>query len=289
MSVNVEGHTLALFAYGEQVYAVDNRCPHMGFPLHRGTVRDGILTCYWHYARFDLASGGTFDQWADDVPAFPVEVRGDEIYVDLAPRADPLARQRKRLSDGLERNIPLVIAKAVNILLDGGDDPAEAFRIGVLFGTTYRAAGWGQGLTILTCMIKLLPYLNPSDRARALYHGLSAVANDCDSQPPRFLVGPLPNNAAPDMLKKWFRQFIEVRDSEGAERCISSALRAGMEPAALADMMFSAATDHRYIDTGHPLDFTNKAFEALDVLGWEHAETVLTSLAAGYANAERME
>ena len=34
--------------------ALDNRCPHMGFPLDRGTVEDGILTCHWHHARFDL-------------------------------------------------------------------------------------------------------------------------------------------------------------------------------------------------------------------------------------------
>jgi nitrite reductase/ring-hydroxylating ferredoxin subunit len=30
------------------VFALDNRCPHMGFPLERGTVEDGILTCHWH-------------------------------------------------------------------------------------------------------------------------------------------------------------------------------------------------------------------------------------------------
>lgn len=290
LSINIEGHTLALFAYGEKVYAVDNRCPHMGFPLHRGSVRDGILTCHWHYARFDLASGGTFDQWADDVSAFPVEVRGDDIFVDLTPRSDPLAHQRQRLTDGLARNIPLVIAKAVNILLDGGEDPNEVFSRGVLFGTQYRAAGWGPGLTILTCMMNLLPHLRPSDRARALFHGLSAVANDCDGQPPRFLIGPLPGAVpAPYRLKQWLRQFVEVRDSEGVERCISSAIHGGMQPSLVADMLLSAATDHRYIDTGHTLDFTNKAFEALDLLGWEHAEPVLTSLAGAYANAERME
>jgi hypothetical protein len=194
------------------------------------------------------------------------------------------------LSDGLERNIPLVIAKAVNILFDSGENPNEIFRRGVLFGTHYRAAGWGSGLTILTCMMNLLPHLRSSDRARALYHGLSAVANDCDGQPPRFLVGPLPGaTPAPNMLKQWLRQFVEVRDSEGVERCISSAIHAGMRPALVADMLLSAATDHRYIDTGHTLDFTNKAFEALDLLGWEHAEPVLTSLAGAYANAERME
>ena len=52
------GETICLFADGGEVHAVDNRCPHMGFPLHRGTVADGILTCHWHHARFDLCSGG---------------------------------------------------------------------------------------------------------------------------------------------------------------------------------------------------------------------------------------
>ncbi len=51
MSVRVTGRSLALFFHDGRVYAVDNRCPHMGFPLHRGTVRDGILTCHWHHAR----------------------------------------------------------------------------------------------------------------------------------------------------------------------------------------------------------------------------------------------
>ena len=54
-------------------------------------------------------------------------------------------------------------------------------------------------------------------------------------------------------------------------------------------MLFSAATDHRYLYAGHVLDFTNKAFEALDIAGWSHAEEVLSSLAGGYAGATRME
>jgi nitrite reductase/ring-hydroxylating ferredoxin subunit len=290
ISVQAEGHTLALFAYGDKIYAVDNRCPHMGFPLDQGSVRSGILTCHWHHARFDLASGGTFDQWADDVRAFPVELRDGQVWVDLSPRADAKAHQRKRLREGLERNISLVIAKAVIGLLESGEDPAEAFRIGLDFGTTYRAGGWGQGLTILTCMMNLLPSLAPEDRARALYHGLSAVASDTDGMPPRFVISPLPGQQTDiATLKGWFRQFIEVRDSEGAERCVISAIRAGADDKQMADMLFAAATDHRYIQTGHPLDFTNKAFEALDIAGWDYAEQVLTSLARGYANAGRME
>src|SRR5262249_41644006 len=160
------------------------------------------------------------------------------------------------------------IAKSVIGLVEGGEDPAEPFRIGIDFGTTFRQGGWGQGLTILGCMMNLIPYLAKEDRPRALYHGLSAVANDTDSNPPRFIVTPLPTeNADVPTLKRWFRQFIEVRDAEGAERCIVSAVRSGADHRQMADMLFAAATDHRYIQIGHVLDFTNKALESLDTAG----------------------
>jgi hypothetical protein len=139
-------------------------------------------------------------------------------------------------------------------------------------------------------MMNLLPYLNPKDRPRALYHGLSAVSQDCSSQPPMFGVSPLPG-VPPDIdtLKRWFRHFVDVRDSDGAERCLVSAIRSGADAVAISDMLYSAATDHRYLDSGHVLDFTNKAFEALDIAGWHLAEQVLISLVPLYAGAARME
>jgi nitrite reductase/ring-hydroxylating ferredoxin subunit len=88
ISVRVAGHSLALFFHDGRVHALDNRCPHMGFPLHRGTLQDGILTCHWHHARFDLESGGTFDQFADEARVFPVEIRDNEVWIDLSPRED---------------------------------------------------------------------------------------------------------------------------------------------------------------------------------------------------------
>ncbi|MGH7779552.1 MAG: Rieske (2Fe-2S) protein, partial [Candidatus Binataceae bacterium] len=172
------------------------------------------------------------------------------------------------------------------------EDGARAvFRTGLEFGVRHRREGWGAGLTILTCMMNLLEWLDPRDRPRALYHGLAAVAEDCDGNPPRFVVRPLPGakDARPAEFKRWLRGFVEVRDAEGAERCITTAVRAGLPVREVADMMFAAATDHRYLSGGHVLDFTNKAFEALDHAGWEHAEGALASLARSYAMGERME
>ena len=288
--VHVAGHSVALFSHEGRIRAIDNRCPHMGFPLDRGSVKGCILTCHWHHARFDLTSGGTFDPWADDVRVFPVEIRDGDVWLNLAPPHEPSAHQRTRVRDGVERNIPLVIAKAVIHLLDGGDDPAGPFRTGLLFGTEGRRDGWGQGLTILTCMINMLPRLDLEDRPRALFQGLSAVALDTAGAAPHLLLRPLPDTVADlGVIKGWLRQFIEVRDAEGAERCIVSAVRAGADHRQMADMLFAAVTDYRYLQTGHIADFTNKALEALDVAGWEHAEPVLASLAPIMAWAERME
>src|SRR5438034_9696510 len=109
--VQIENHTIAIFSYDSKVYAVDNRCPHMGFPLDRGSIKDGILTCHWHHARFDLCTGGTFDPWADDVRAYRVEIRDDAVWIDMAPRLDPRQHHLERLQVGLERDIPLIIGK----------------------------------------------------------------------------------------------------------------------------------------------------------------------------------
>src|SRR5918992_5773954 len=288
--VHQDRHTLCLFAEGDEVYAVDNRCPHMGFPLHRGTICDGILTCHWHHARFDLGTGGTFDPWADELRRFPVELDADDVLVDLSPPDDPVGHQRKRLHDGLERNLTLVLAKATIALVEADPSGVDVFRAGLDFGVARRGGGWFRGLTTLTCFMNLVPRLDPAERPVALYHGIADVASDSAMQPPHFALDPLPGRAPdPARLALWFRNFVDVRDAEGAERALVSAVRGGAPPAALADMLFATATDHRYLDGGHTLDFVNKALEALDVAGWERAEAVLAALPAQLAGAERME
>jgi nitrite reductase/ring-hydroxylating ferredoxin subunit len=290
VTLQLNGHTIALFHHNDQVYAVDNRCPHMGFPLDKGSVQDCILTCHWHHARFDLASGGAFDQFADDVRAFPVVLREGQVWIDIAPHGDPVRHHQERLQVGLERDISLVIAKSLLAMAEHEPTFKAAFRTGLEFGTQYRETGWGQGLTMLVCMMNMLPLLETEDKPRAMYHGLAAVARDCAGHAPRFPIRPLPATTAHiPTLQRWFRQFIEVRDAEGAERCISSAIQAGASQTEMAEMLFAAVTDHRYINVGHPADFTNKALEALDWAGWDLAAPVLASLVDTYARANRME
>ncbi len=283
------GHAIAVFHHAGKVYAVDNRCPHMGFPLDRGSVKDGILTCHWHHARFDLSSGGTFNPFADDVRSFPVTVVDGEVWVNPEPSPRDEGRHwRRRLEDGLEHNLRLVIAKSVLGLQASGSDYREPLRIGAQFGTTYSSNGWGAAMSILTCTANILSKLHEEDRPRALYQGLLQVARECAGKAPRFAVEPLPTGETrPDVFVRWFRDFIDVRDEEGAERCLITAIELGLPRDVIAHMIFAAATDHIYLDAGHVVDFANKAFELLDHLGWEMAGQVLPSLVHGMARARR--
>src|SRR6516162_7178627 len=229
---------LVIYDHG-RVFALDNRCPHMGFPLERGSVEDGILTCHWHHARFDLESGCTFDLWADDVPIFPVELRNGEIWVKATlGHADPAAHWRQRLADGLAHDLGLVIAKAVHGQLAANVPFADIVRQVALFGAQNRD-GWGVGLTILTALANLLPLLPEEEAYLALFHGARR---------------------------------------EAAERTLLTAIAAGLSPAVLANALLAAATERAFADNGHSLDFINKAFECLDLIGWEHAAAVLPTV-----------
>lgn len=213
------------------------------------------------------------------------------VWVDPSPpEADQTERWSKRLQDALEDNIRLVVAKSVLGLDAAQADYRIPLGIGAKFGTTYSAAGWAEAMTILTCSANMLPYLDAEDRPLAMFQGLMHVARANAGMPPRFLLDPLPTGETrPEVFKLWFRNFIDVRDSDGAERCLRTAIELGIPEQTIADMIFAAITDHIYVDAGHTLDFANKAFEVLDHLGWEHAGQALTSLVHGMARVRRSE
>jgi nitrite reductase/ring-hydroxylating ferredoxin subunit len=271
------------------VFALDNRCPHMGFPLEQGSIEDGILTCHWHHARFDLESGCTFDLWADDVPTFPIELRNGEVWVKTTlAHPDPAAHWRQRLEDGLAHDLGLVIAKAVQGQLAADVPFANVVRQVALFGVHNRD-GWGVGLTILTALANLLPLLPEEEAYLALFHGARRVAADCDGQAPRRERAPLGSRPDPAALKRWLRRWTNVRHREAAERTLLTAIVTGLSPAVLADALLAAATERAFADTGHSLDFINKAFECLDLIGWEHAAAVLPTIVGQMVSAQGAE
>ena len=81
-AIRAEGRSIALFQHQGTFYATDNQCPHMGYPLTRGRVRNGVFTCDWHGWSYDMRGGGCFTGGCDDLDTFPVEARDGGIYID---------------------------------------------------------------------------------------------------------------------------------------------------------------------------------------------------------------
>jgi hypothetical protein len=145
------------------------------------------------------------------------------------------------------------------------------------------------GLTILTALANLLPFLSDEDAYLALFHGARRVAADCDGEAPRRERAPLASRPEPATLCRWLRLWTNVRHREAAERTLLTAIASGLPPAVLADALLSAGTERAFADSGHSLDFINKAFECLDLIGWEHASAVLPTVVAQMVSARGAE
>lgn len=274
--VHAAGRPIAVFWADGAVYAIDNRCPHMGFPLHKGTVKDGILTCHWHEARFDLSSGCTFDLWADDAPVFGTQVIDGEVYLQPTP-SQPAAERRQwdRLRKGMEQNIRLIQSKALLGLRDQGASMRDVLRAAALFGADNHE-GWG-GMTDLVLAGHLGPCLGEQTAYLALSRAVREVAGACAGAAPRRRREPLGGNAYDvEQLERWLRHWVRGRQRDGVERCLLTAIDMGCSHGQLTHLLGTAANDRVYAGLGgHTLDAVNKALELLDLIGHEHAADIL--------------
>lgn len=55
--IMVDGRPVAVFNIAGELRGVDSACTHVGGPLERGTVTDGIVTCPLHGSKFDTRTG----------------------------------------------------------------------------------------------------------------------------------------------------------------------------------------------------------------------------------------
>ena len=79
-----DGEEIVVVKWEGEFFALEDRCSHQDFPLSDGEVMDGQLECIFHGARFDVRTGEAVQLPAiRPVRTFPVEVRGDDIFVQV--------------------------------------------------------------------------------------------------------------------------------------------------------------------------------------------------------------
>lgn len=90
LSAVVAGRAVAVFLTGGSYYALSDRCPHNGMPLHDGCVAAGVVTCRWHGWQFDLKTGrapGDAEGHGPRVRVYPVQVKAGRLLIGLSGTA----------------------------------------------------------------------------------------------------------------------------------------------------------------------------------------------------------
>ena len=294
----VEGTHLAVFKYEGVFNAVDNRCPHMGYPMSEGSVRDGVLICHWHHWEFDLKTGGCFLSGGDDLKSFPVEVRDDgHLYVGLTGDEREEARKRliergkRTLEQGLKDRSPFLIAKAVTALRESGATPDEIIQQGLFYGSYKTTEGLSSGLAILIIAANMWQDVSEKDHNLFLVHALTQISRRTGggSRRQRFPFPKASDDPDLDTLKRWFRRYIDQRFTGAAERILITLYDRGYPAEVIADFVFSAATDFYFTGDGHALDFANKIFEGLDNVNWKGAHEILRPIVVDLVSRTRHE
>lgn len=81
--LQLDGKVIALANVGGKLYAINNVCLHRGGPLGQGELSGQVVTCPWHGWQYDVTTGKLVANPAVGVEGYAVEVRGDDVYVDV--------------------------------------------------------------------------------------------------------------------------------------------------------------------------------------------------------------
>ena len=94
--VKVDGNKICVVNSSGKIYALSDKCGHMGYSLAKGTIEGKELECKLHHAKFDITTGqntrkpqlkgvtkllGVVE--TKDIPTYNVSEEEGTIYIDL--------------------------------------------------------------------------------------------------------------------------------------------------------------------------------------------------------------
>ncbi|SIR62196.1 Rieske [2Fe-2S] domain-containing protein [Pseudomonas sp. B10] len=90
LQVEIGDCKIVLLRANGEMRAFQGLCPHAGAPLAEGALCHGRLICPWHKAAYRAEDGGLCEPPSlDSLKRYPLELRGDEVWVDDQSLPDP--------------------------------------------------------------------------------------------------------------------------------------------------------------------------------------------------------
>lgn len=74
---------IVLIRKKNQIFAVNDTCPHLGGPLGEGELEDHEIVCPWHFWRFDIRTGECTDGGSPSLSCYKAVIEEGEVYVEI--------------------------------------------------------------------------------------------------------------------------------------------------------------------------------------------------------------
>jgi hypothetical protein len=167
------------------------------------------------------------------------------------------------------------VSRDVVRLLQNSANPGELIWEAVAYGAPRAEFGWGHAIASATDCLSMLHLYDGDQRALPIVQGIAGIAEEERGRP----VNPLPRPAAivvPEPAAD-FRRFVEAEQVEAAQAVLLGAIEAGWDADRIRPWFTGIVSDH-HLSYGHAAIYSQKAFQLLDMIGWERASTVLPYL-----------
>ncbi len=256
-----------------QFFALDNRCPHEGYPLAQGDLDACTLTCNWHNWKFRLDDGVCLIG-GEDVRAYPVRLRDGIVEVNLAEPPPEVLRQRARASLDtamFENDTERALRDAAR-LLQAGETPWRILAHIAHYDALHAEDGTTHVLPVAADCGRLVPRFAGVETLAALAPAIELCAETNVRLPSRPLPAPLRGASV-----ETFVDAIEAEEAERAEGLLHGALAAGV-PVERVDAWICRALSAHFLDFGHPLIYLVKARAVLAHASNAAAADILGSL-----------
>jgi nitrite reductase/ring-hydroxylating ferredoxin subunit len=271
--VKADGQRICLVRTASGVHAIDNACPHEGYGLTTGGLDGELVTCQWHNWKFRVTDGACV-QGEEAVQVHDVEIDSEGAVRVTVNRPDPEMLKPKLIASlrrGIERHYVGQIARDVVRLLKAGAEPAELMWEAVAHGAPRAEYGWGHDIASATDCLAMVELYEADERALPIVQGIAGISEVQRDRP--VLELPTPANPA-DATLSAFRDAVEGEHVARAQALVRAAILRGDTSQDLASWFGAAVSDH-HLSYGHGAIYSQKAFELLDMIGWERADTVL--------------
>lgn len=274
--VKVDGQRICVVRTASGVHAIDNACPHEGYGMTQGDLDGDLVTCAWHNWKFRV-SDGVCILGEEDIQTHGVDIDRDGGVTVTVRRPDPDEQRPKLVSSlrrGIERDYRGQIARDTIRLLKASTDPGELIWEGIAYGAPRAEFGWGHAIASATDCLSMVDLYEGDHRALPIVQGIAGIAEVERDRPARALPTPA---AGADAREASFRAAVEAEDVAAAQALVLGAIERGDSAGDLEPWFAGAVADH-HLSYGHGAIYSQKAFELLEMIGWDRAHTVLAHL-----------